>query len=590
MKKSQGPRYRKANSSPASILTCPRDIDIVDGPLLGCQTASSNNDFLVAANGKRIHDDSKDKIGDHMTCQDQDWKERSSGPKMPKYPGLERWILVEKIGDGVSSNVYRAIDSCGEVGDVAIKVIHKSFRGTGQVNRAQGPATGVAPDGLNSGQVLEEVRIMRELNHPNIVKLVDFIDSPRFYFIILELCPGGELFHQIVRLTYFSEELSRHVIHQVAKAVEFLHEHAGIAHRDIKPENLLFYPINSIPNVHLSHGRLDDEDKVDEGKFIHGVGGGGIGKVKLADFGLSKVMGSTGTTTPCGTVGYAAPEIVKDERYSKSVDMWSIGCILYTLLCGFRPFDEDSISSLTQKVASGEYTFLAPWWDDISELAQDLISHLLTVDPKKRYTIKEFLEHPWITQKTIGFAPETKTVAILPSAKKSSRAIMHGTRVSDSFLCSKAVDAKDCPRYHPYCMPTTHFGVPAAKATQIKPQISATACYDSSMDTIDCFGKQGKTRMASAPSPRSYQTLGSIGDRLNQPWKANLYTKAPKMDRSTKICDPPRDPKWHEETLSPWLKIDNIEHYPNTTFHLNLGRATMLERRSKRAQNNVEES
>lgn len=102
--------------------------------------------------------------------------------------------------------------------------------------------------------------------------------------------------------------------------------------------------------------------------------------------------------TPCGTVGYTAPEIVKDEKYSKSVDMWALGCVLYTLLCGFPPFYDESIQVLTQKVARGQYTFLSPWWDDISKSAQDLVSHLLTVDPDKRYSIKEFLHHPWIRQ------------------------------------------------------------------------------------------------------------------------------------------------------------------------------------------------
>ena len=102
--------------------------------------------------------------------------------------------------------------------------------------------------------------------------------------------------------------------------------------------------------------------------------------------------------TPCGTVGYTAPEIVKDERYSKSVDMWALGCVLYTLLCGFPPFYDESIQVLTEKVARGQYTFLSPWWDDISKSAQDLVSHLLTVNPDRRYTIQQFLEHPWIRE------------------------------------------------------------------------------------------------------------------------------------------------------------------------------------------------
>jgi hypothetical protein len=165
---------------------------------------------------------------------------------------------------------------------------------------------------------------------------------------------------------------------------------------DIKPENLLFYPIPFIPTKNPKPNGPEDEDKADEGEFIPGQGSGGIGVIKIADFGLSKVIWDSQTMTPCGTVGYTAPEIVKDERYSKSVDMWALGCVLYTLLCGFPPFYDESIQVLTEKVARGQYTFLSPWWDDISKSAQDLVSHLLTVDPDKRYDIKEFLNHPWI--------------------------------------------------------------------------------------------------------------------------------------------------------------------------------------------------
>lgn len=105
------------------------------------------------------------------------------------------------------------------------------------------------------------------------------------------------------------------------------------------------------------------------------------------------------TKTPCGTVGYTAPEIVRDQRYHKGVDMWALGCVLYTMLCGFPPFYDESIPALTQKVARGQYTFLSPWWDPISDSAKELITHLLCVDPNERYTVDEFLNHPWITQK-----------------------------------------------------------------------------------------------------------------------------------------------------------------------------------------------
>ncbi len=160
----------------------------------------------------------------------------------------------------------------------------------------------------------------------------------------------------------------------------------------------MFYPIPFIPTRNPQPKGPEDEDKADEGEFIKGVGAGGIGLIKIADFGLSKVIWDSQTMTPCGTVGYTAPEIVKDERYSKSVDMWALGCVLYTLLCGFPPFYDESIQTLTEKVARGQYTFLSPWWDDISKSAQDLVSHLLTVDPDKRYDIKQFLNHPWIRE------------------------------------------------------------------------------------------------------------------------------------------------------------------------------------------------
>jgi serine/threonine protein kinase len=163
----------------------------------------------------------------------------------------------------------------------------------------------------------------------------------------------------------------------------------------------LFNPIPILPSkdskkTQPSHP--DDAPKLDEGEFQPGVGGGGIGIVKLADFGLSKVIWDASTMTPCGTVGYTAPEIIRDQKYSKAVDMWAMGCVLYTLLCGFPPFYDESIKTLTEKVARGEYSFLSPWWDDISSSSKDLITHLLCIDPDERYTIDEFLQHPWITK------------------------------------------------------------------------------------------------------------------------------------------------------------------------------------------------
>ena len=214
-----------------------------------------------------------------------------------------------------------------------------------------------------------------------------------------------------------------------------------LSDRDIKPENILFYPIHFVPTKNPRPNQPGDENKEDEGEFITGVGAGGIGHIKIADFGLSKVLWDNQTTTPCGTVGYTAPEIVKDELYSKSVDMWALGCVLYTLLCGFPPFYDESIDVLTRKVARGEYTFLSPWWDDISKQAKDLISRLLEVDPEKRYTIKEFLAHPWI--RVSGPTPrEEKKPSEVPRTFDAANFVLDGNSRMD-FRSPGAVNLRE---------------------------------------------------------------------------------------------------------------------------------------------------
>ncbi|TIB01977.1 hypothetical protein E3P96_02252 [Wallemia ichthyophaga] len=316
-------------------------------------------------------------------------QERRERSKMPSYPGLEQYEIIDKMGDGAFSNVYKALDTKNHQ-KVAIKVVRKYELSSHQ-----------------RSNILKEVQIMRAVRHENIIKLLTFIDSKDYYHLVLELSEGGELFHQIVKLTYFSEELARHVITQVADGIRYLHNEAGVVHRDIKPENILFDRIEIFPSK-TPQKKPFDEDKMDEGEFKPGIGGGEIGKVKIADFGLSKVVWDQQTMTPCGTVGYTAPEIVKDERYSQSVDMWALGCVLYTILCGFPPFYDESIQVLTEKVARAQFTFLSPWWDGISDSSKDLISHLLCVDPRKRYDINDFFAHPWMQGSSTGRAEEKR--------------------------------------------------------------------------------------------------------------------------------------------------------------------------------------
>nr|AVR59252.1 calmodulin-dependent protein kinase 3 [Ganoderma lucidum] len=347
-------------------------------------------------------------------------EERQAKSKMPTYKGLENYKLLEKMGDGAFSNVYKAIDlqtgqkvaAWKELTQCPVKVVRKYELSASQ-----------------RANILKEVQIMRGINHPSIVPLLMFFESPEHYFLVLELMEGGELFHQIVKLTYFSENLARHVIVQVAQGIRYLHEERGVVHRDIKPENLLFERIPVVPSK-IPPPKQFDEDKEDEGDFIPGVGGGGIGRVKIADFGLSKVVWDEQTMTPCGTVGYTAPEIVKDERYSKSVDMWAMGCVLYTLLCGFPPFYDESINVLTEKVARGHYTFLSPWWDTISASGAPFYFVSRVRDAKLassqgpyfapvRYTIDEFLAHPWITAAPTA-ATEPRLLPTIPRAPLDS--------------------------------------------------------------------------------------------------------------------------------------------------------------------------
>lgn len=325
------------------------------------------------------------------------------------HKSIERYKMGPTLGEGAFSVVYSATDMMTNE-KVAIKIIKKY-----QLDEKQ------------RNNVLKEVNIMKLLNHPNIVKLIDFIENDDYYYLIQEVVSGGEIFNQIVKFTYFSEDLSRHVIIQVAEALLYMHEHVGIVHRDLKPENIFFKPIKMVKEDHKTRfAKLRKSDnpnsKLDEGKFIMNYGGGGIGLIKIGDFGLSKQInlqnsGDPSLKTPCGTVGYTAPEIVRDMKYSKQVDMWALGCVLYILLCGFPPFFNDSIEELTKTVARGEFKFLSPWWDEISSGAKHCVSKLLTVNPLHRYTVEEFLRDPWI----LDFLNRSENIQMHENLKKKQR-------------------------------------------------------------------------------------------------------------------------------------------------------------------------
>lgn len=341
------------------------------------------------------------------------------------YPDLPpKYRLEQLLGEGAFSSVYKGCNTqTGE--SVAIKIINKQ---------------NLTPKQL--GNTHNEIHIMNTLanagNHPNVLRMIELFDEQDNSFLILEYCDGGEIFNKIIDFTYFSEALARHVFVQLVDAIGFLHEH-NVVHRDIKPENLLFrrIPQQTRPESEFRAAlrKSDDALKRDEGRFVPGVGGGGIGTVKLADFGLAKLLrfdpkvasgsGHSNLKTPCGTAGYTAPEVIhcgverrrrfksstsKSNYYLKAVDIWSLGCLLYTMLCGFPPFYDDNHDVLTHKIITADYVFLAPWWDEISADAKDLVSRMLVVNPELRITIDEIYSHPWmadaVAPQPLSYFPE----------------------------------------------------------------------------------------------------------------------------------------------------------------------------------------
>ncbi|XP_043920410.1 calcium/calmodulin-dependent protein kinase type IV [Protopterus annectens] len=222
--------------------------------------------------------------------------------------------------------------------------------------------------------VRTEIGVLLRLSHPNIIKLKEIFETPVEISLVLELVTGGELFDRIVEKGYYSERDAADAVKQILEAVAYLHEH-GVVHRDLKPENLLY--ATPAPDAPL----------------------------KIADFGLSKIVDDQAMKTVCGTPGYCAPEILRGCAYGPEVDMWSVGVITYILLCGFEPFfDERGDQYMFKRILNCDYDFVSPWWDDVSLNAKDLVKKLIVLDPKKRLTTQQALQHPWVTGKAANFA------------------------------------------------------------------------------------------------------------------------------------------------------------------------------------------
>ncbi|XP_059805995.1 MAP kinase-activated protein kinase 2 isoform X1 [Hemitrygon akajei] len=213
-------------------------------------------------------------------------------------------------------------------------------------------------------------------NH--IVRIVDVYENlyqgRKCLLIVMECMEGGELFSRIQDRgdQAFTEREASEIMKSIGEAVLHLHS-VNIAHRDVKPENLLY--TSKRPNAVL----------------------------KLTDFGFAKETTSYNSlATPCYTPYYVAPEVLGPEKYDKSCDMWSLGVIMYILLCGYPPFYSNhglAISpGMKRRIRMGQYEFPNPEWSEVSEEAKQLIRHLLKTEPTQRMTIMEFMNHPWINQ------------------------------------------------------------------------------------------------------------------------------------------------------------------------------------------------
>ena len=210
-------------------------------------------------------------------------------------------------------------------------------------------------------KVKREIKILRLFMHPHIIRLYEVIETPTDIYVVMEYVRSGELFDYIVEKGRLIEDEARHFFQQIISGVEYCHRHM-VVHRDLKPENLL---LDSRANV------------------------------KIADFGLSNVMHDGHfLKTSCGSPNYAAPEVISGRLYAgPEVDVWSCGVILYALLCGSLPFDDENIPNLFKKIKGGIYTLPS----HLSPGARDLIPRMLLVDPLKRITIPEIRQHPWFT-------------------------------------------------------------------------------------------------------------------------------------------------------------------------------------------------
>ncbi|XP_058884698.1 hormonally up-regulated neu tumor-associated kinase homolog A-like isoform X2 [Acipenser ruthenus] len=265
------------------------------------------------------------------------------------------YLIGRKLGEGSFAKVREGLHvTTGE--KVAIKVIDKKK---------------AKKDSYVTKNLRREGQIQQMIRHPNITQLLDILETENSYYLVMELCPGGNLMHKICEKKRLEEYEAQKYIRQLVMAVEHLHR-AGVVHRDLKIENLL----------------LDEENNI-----------------KLIDFGLSNCAGILGYSDPfstqCGSPAYAAPELLSRKKYSSKVDVWSIGVNMYAMLIGTLPFTVEpfSLRALHQKMVDKE---MNPLPVHLSPAAVNMLRNLLEPDPTKRPNIQQALAEQWLNENYQG--------------------------------------------------------------------------------------------------------------------------------------------------------------------------------------------
>ncbi|XP_008058419.1 aurora kinase A isoform X3 [Carlito syrichta] len=255
---------------------------------------------------------------------------------------LEDFEIGRPLGKGRFGNVYLARERQSKF-ILALKVLFKV-----QLEKA-----GV------EHQLRREVEIQSHLRHPNILRLYGYFHDATRVYLILEYAPLGTVYRELQKLSKFDEQRTATYITELANALSYCHS-KRVIHRDIKPENLLL---------------------------------GSAGELKIADFGWSVHAPSSRRTTLCGTLDYLPPEMIEGRMHDEKVDLWSLGVLCYEFLVGNPPFEASTNQETYRRISRIEFTFP----DFVTEGARDLISRLLKHTPSQRLTLREVLEHPWIT-------------------------------------------------------------------------------------------------------------------------------------------------------------------------------------------------